>query len=188
MSDRSPSSSDPGFVPFRASTALAGARPPEDASAAPPPLPPPPPGVASRGARPDPAAGRPPPPAVPAPGTERGEAWRQLLGWCAAAGLANGGLLARRDGTIVEQHGAPPLEDAALLARRLCTALAAAREAGGYEAAAALDLGRAWITGFAVPTPGGAELVAGIWGSAPLRASLRAPLARWVADALARTD
>jgi len=118
--------------------------------------------------------------------SSRGEAWATLVDWCGRAGVSQGGLLARRDGTVLEMQGTPPVEDAGLLARRLCAALAAAREAGGREpAAAAIDLGPAWITGFAVEGPAGAELVAGLWGGAPLRRAIRAPVARWIVAALA---
>lgn len=186
MSDPNASSSDGGFVPFRAATAIAGARTdsvPGETGRVPPPLPPPPPGVAPREVAPPVkvAQDRPAPPSMPPAGATRGEAWGTLVDWCARAGVAQGGFLARRDGTVLEIRGAPPVEDAGLLARRLCAALAAAREAGGREpAAAAIDLGPAWITGFAVEGPGGSELVAGLWGGAPLRGAIRAPLARWI--------
>lgn len=196
MSDPSASSSDAGFVPFRAATAIAGSRGEGAAEATGegatvPSLPPPPPGVEPRaeGAPPAPVPDRPSSPPLPGLGATRADAVGTLVDWCVRAGLARGGLLARRDGTVLESRGGLPVDDAALLARRLCTALAAAREAGGREpVAAAIDLGAAWVTAFAVEGPGGAESVFALWGAAPVRGALRAALARWLEPALTVAD
>lgn len=193
MNDPSANSSDRGFIPFRAATALArgeeGAAAP--AERVPPPLPPPPPGAATREApRPPesgPAARAPRPPVLPA-GAGRAEAWQALVDWCVEAGIAEGGLLLDRAGTILENRGELPVRDAAFLARNLCAGLAAAREAAGSApSASALDLGGRWITGFAVKGAGDADVVAAIWGSAPLRSAVRTALGSWIATALART-
>jgi hypothetical protein len=192
MSETSPSSSEPGFTRFRAAEVVppvggapAGSDP---ASPVPPPLPPPPPGVAPREVvvAVQAPAGRPASPPVLPAGADRTEAWQLLVDWCVRSGLAGGGMLVRRDGTVVEIRGTPPVADASLLARRLCAALAAAREAGGREpVAAAIDLGSAWITGFPVAVVDGGELVAAVWGGAPLRGVIRTPLSRWLGESLA---
>lgn len=187
MNDPSANSSDDGFVPFRAATALArgeeGALDP--APRVPPPLPPPPPGAPVQvRVRPEPSApvarvpGR--PPACP-PGTSRTEAWRALVDWCVEAGIAEGGLLCDRAGSLIETRGEVPARDPAFLARNLCAALAAAREVGvATEAAAALDLGGRWVTGFRSAGPDGADHVAVLWGPSPLRGPVRGALARWL--------
>lgn len=195
MNDPSANSSEKGFVPFRAATALA--RGDEEAgdsgSRIPPPLPPPPPGApvreAVRPSRHVPAVSRPARPSVPRSGASRAEAWQVLVSWCIEAGVADGGALADRAGALLETRGELPAGDPAFVARNLCAALAAAREAAGpAPAAAALDLGGNWITGFPVPGAGGQSLVAAIWGKAALRAPLRVALSAWLAEALARTS
>lgn len=192
MDDPSANSSDRGFVPFRAATALArgedGACHP--AQRVPPPLPPPPPGVEPReGANPPAAVSAPraPRPPVLPPGATRAEAWQALVEWCVQAGIAEGALLADRGGTILETRGDPQVRDPAYLARSLCSGLAAAREsAGTAPAASALDLGGRWITAFRVKATDGADLVAAIWGAAPLRSAVRVALAGWISTALTR--
>ncbi len=195
MNDPSANSSDRGFVPFRAATALA--RGEEDAGApaarVPPPLPPPPPGAPVREAvRPPssvPVVNRPARPPVPRSGASQAEVWQALVSWCIEAGIAEGGVLTDRSGAILSTRGDLPARDPAFLARNLCAALAAAREvSGAAPSAAALDLGGNWITGFAVPGPGGATLVAAFWGKAPLRTPVRGALSAWLAEALARAS
>ena len=192
MNDPSANSSDRGFVPFRAATALSRSEGGADAPAArvPPPLPPPPPGVPAREvARPSgpaPVVNRPGRPPVPRSGASRAEVWHSLVSWCAEAGVAEGGILADRSGAVLEVRGDPPARDPAFVVRNLCAALAAAREtAGTAPAAAALDLGGAWITGFPVSGAGG-PVVAAFWGTAPLRAPIRVALSTWLAEALLR--
>ena len=193
MNDPSANSSDRGFVPFRAATALARSEEGGGDSTArtPPPLPPPPPGVPVREpVRPAvtlAAASRPARPPVPAPGASQGQVWNALVAWCVEAGLADGGVLAERAGAVLETRGEFPARDPAFVTRSLCAALAAARESSGTAPpAAALDLGIAWITGFPVPAPGGSVLVAAFWGKAPLRAPVRVALSAWLAEAFAR--
>jgi hypothetical protein len=111
------------------------------------------------------------------------------VSWCIDAGIAEGGVLADRAGTLLESRGDVPARDPAFLARNLSAALAAAREAAGTApAAAALDLGGNWITGFPVTGAGGANLVAAFWGRAPLRAPIRGALSAWLAEALPRAS
>lgn len=205
MDDPSANSSDRGFVPFRAATALArgeeGGRP--SYPRVPPPLPPPPPGVVPRevpaptfaapaSAPSSPAASAPRAPGQPRlpvlpPGATRAEAWQALVDWCVLSGLAEGGLLAERGGTLLETRGDLPVRDPAYLARSLCSGLAAARESSGEApAAAALDLGGRWITAFPVGAPGGVLVVAALWGGAPLRSAVRTALAGWLSTALSR--
>jgi len=193
MNDPSANSSDRGFVPFRAATALARSEEGGGDSTArtPPPLPPPPPGVPVhepvRPAVTRSAAPRPSRPPVPAPGASRAQVWSAIVAWCVEAGIADGGELAERAGAVLETRGELPARDPAFVTRSLCAALAAARESSGAAPpAAALDLGSAWITGFPVPAPGGAVLVAAFWGRAPLRAPVRVALSAWLAEALAR--
>ena len=195
MNDPSANSSDRGFVPFRAATALARGEEGADASVArvPPPLPPPPPGVpvreVARPSAPSPVVKRPARPPVPRSGSSRAEIWQSLVSWCIDAGIAQGGVLADRAGSILETRGDVPARDPAFLARNVSAALAAAREAAGTApAAAALDLGGSWITGFQVSGAGGASLVAAIWGTAPLRAPVRGALSAWLAEALSRAS
>jgi len=195
MNDPSANSSDRGFVPFRAATALARGEEGADAPVArvPPPLPPPPPGVPVREVAlppaPSPVVKRPARPPVPRSGSSRAEVWQSLVSWCIDAGIAQGGVLADRAGTILETRGDVPARDPAFLARNVSAALAAAREAAGTApAAAALDLGGSWITGFQVSGAGGASLVAAIWGTAPLRAPVRGALSAWLAEALSRAS
>ena len=193
MNDPSANSSDRGFVPFRAATALARSEEGGGDSTArtPPPLPPPPPGVPVhepvRPAVTRSAAPRPSRPPVPAPGASRAQVWSAIVAWCVEAGIADGGELAERAGAVLETRGELPVRDPAFVTRSLCAALAAARESSGAAPpAAALDLGSAWITGFPVPAPGGAVLVAAFWGRAPLRAPVRVALSAWLAETLAR--
>jgi hypothetical protein len=192
MSDRSAKSSDPGFVPFRSSTALSGALDPAGPRVA-PPLPPRPPGAierevkgpaASPASRPPGRAPRPPP---PAPGSSRAQAWSTLFGWCESAGLAQGALVAGKDGELREAYGDLPGAGAAVLGRILAANLAeASRAEGSGPEAVAIDVGGRWVTGFHVRLPGEEEAVVGLAGSAPIRAEMRAALAGWIADALAR--
>jgi hypothetical protein len=194
MNDPSANSSDKGFVPFRAATALArgeeGAGDP--APRVPPPLPPPPPGTpvreVARPVQPVPVVNRPARPPVPRSGASRADVWQVLVAWCVEAGVADGGALADRAGALLETRGELPARDPAFVVRNLCAALAAAREAAGTApAAAALDLGGCWVTGFPVSGAGGQGLVAAIWGKAALRTPIRVALSAWLAEALART-
>ncbi|MEI7702966.1 MAG: hypothetical protein WCK73_00050 [Deltaproteobacteria bacterium] len=148
-------STDGGFLPFRAAQALGGST--RDTAAV---------------------------QAEPEAGATRAEAWDSLLGWCDRAGMADGGLLTDREGNVLEIRGAPPPCDPAAAARSMVDALAGAPAAGPEGVAAALDLGATWITGFGVTTPAGTTYTAVFWGRAPLRATIRAPLARWIGEVL----
>lgn len=187
MDEESKRSPDPGFVPFRASRALAGSAP--GMERVPPPLPPPPPGASP--APPVPVApsrtaspGRERPP-LPAPGTSLQETWATLVGWCASAGIADGGFLTDAAGSVVAARGEPPAGAPGELLEGLAGALAPARRsAGGGPSAAAVDVGGRWMTAFAVAATGRGELVAVLWGTAPLRSGVRAALAGWLREAL----
>jgi hypothetical protein len=142
--------------------------------------------VAPPAARP---AGRAPRPPAPPPGTAPAEAWATLFGWCARAGLAQGALLADPGGSLREAFGELPAADPSALARSLAAALGEARRTPGPGiAAVALDVDGQWVTGFAVAVPGKEEAVVGLAGRAPVRSEMRAALAGWIQDALARQD
>jgi hypothetical protein len=124
---------------------------------------------------------------LPAPGTSLQETWAALAGWCASAGIADGGFLADAAGVVVGARGEPPAGVPGDLLDGLRGALAPARRsAGGGPSAAAVDVGGRWMTAFAVAAPGRGELVAVLWGAAPLRSGVRAALAGWLGDALSR--
>ncbi|MGA8890694.1 MAG: hypothetical protein WB493_03935, partial [Anaeromyxobacteraceae bacterium] len=126
-------------------------------------------------------------PPLPAPGTSLQETWTALVGWCAGAGIADGGLLADAAGAVVAARGEPPVGAPGELLDGLSGALAPARRsAGDGPSAAAVDVGGRWMTAFAVAARGRGDLVAILWGAAPLRSGVRSALASWLGEALSR--